>query len=556
MRNFPGIQIKKVNFIEFNAKINTLGSLNPVFPKYGTTVLSSLLRDRGYDVRVYLEGVSDMDFEKMTDCDLVCFPVFAPATNKVRACAGRIMRERPGIPIIMGGPQVCYFPGSIADCCDFAVRCEGDEILPEIINSLNEGGEPYRIDGITFMKDGKILHNREARPPVIPPTIPDLSLIVGYESATRGLVTRKRITNTLQTTRGCRYHCKFCPTMKLFQGVYRNRDIESVIQDIKKRKKISPIFFVVDNDFCSDKKKTRELLNRIIEEDLESRFTVFERHEIGRDGEMLDLFRRAGVGAIIVGVESLSDNSLDVYNKKQTREQVMSAIRNIQLHGIHVLATFILGCDDDTPARAQEMIDFVISKKLSLNLFIMHDLEWEESENMLIPLNRRFQTYLERDHPGNTNFWDYATGSFVTYFPKRMKPSTLQKTVLNVYDQVYTHRYILRNIFARNRVQAIFGVELGYGIRSMNRSIRRVIEKYKFIEYLERIEEGLYDENEVLIEEKLADFSQKKFPPLTPLNEVPEGESYFILRGLAILPGLIRFALFILRKRLTRRKGW
>ena len=53
-----------------------------------------MLRDRGYDVTVYLDGVSRMDFEKMTDCDLLCYPVFAPAVNKVRESAQRVMYER------------------------------------------------------------------------------------------------------------------------------------------------------------------------------------------------------------------------------------------------------------------------------------------------------------------------------------------------------------------------------------------------------------------------------------------------------------------------------
>ena len=78
MRDLSVTKIKRVNFIEYNAKMNTLGPINPMFPKYGTTVLSSLLRDKGYDVTVYLEGISLMDFEKMTDCDLLCYPVFRP----------------------------------------------------------------------------------------------------------------------------------------------------------------------------------------------------------------------------------------------------------------------------------------------------------------------------------------------------------------------------------------------------------------------------------------------------------------------------------------------
>jgi hypothetical protein len=55
MRKISAAEIKRIHFIEYNAKMSTLGSLNPMFPKYGNTLLSSLLRDMGYDVTVYLE---------------------------------------------------------------------------------------------------------------------------------------------------------------------------------------------------------------------------------------------------------------------------------------------------------------------------------------------------------------------------------------------------------------------------------------------------------------------------------------------------------------------
>ncbi len=557
MRKISKGKIKKISFIEYNAKTNTLGSMNLVFPKYGTTVLSSLLRDKGYDVTVYLEGVSRMDFDKMTDCDLICYPVFSPALNKVRESAQKVMKEKPGIPIIMGGPHVCYFPETVIDCCDFAVRCEGDEVLPELVACLENGGNPHSVKGISYMKDGEIIHNPEAPPPVIPATVPDLRLIEGFDRASKRFLDRKRIIHTLQTTRGCRFKCKFCPTYKLFQGKYRSRDIESVIRDIRQKKDINFIFFVVDNDFCSDRKKTRELLNRIIDEDLEVNFTIFERHEIGRDNEMLDLLHRAGVNTIVVGVESLKNESLDVYNKKQTRDELIKSIKNIQHHGIHVLTAFVIGCDEDTVESADEIVKFVNTNKFSLNLFIIMDLEDDESKGLLIPLNRRFWHYWRRDYPGDTSFFDYATGSFVWYFPKRMKPSTLQKTVLDIYDKTYSHKNILSNMFARNIARAGMGINLGYGIKNMNKNLRHVIEKYKYIEYLESIEEGLYDENEVLIEDKLeAAFASRKFPLPAPMQQEDFKDPYIVLQMAAMIPVAIRYIFMIIRKKLSGRKGW
>lgn len=537
--------IRRINFIEFNARINTLGSLGALFPKYGSLLLASLLRDKGYEVRYYLEGVSDMDFDAMTTADVLCLSVFAPAMNKVRAFAERVSREKPGTCVIMGGPQVCFFPEAVIDFCTYAVRCEGDEVLPALVDCLNSGGDVRRIGGISFRENGIIVHTPEGEPPDIPATIPDVSLIEGFRQATPQVAGRRAVINTLQTTRGCRFRCKFCPTMKLFQGSYRSRDIDSVVADIRKRMAYNDHFFVVDNDFCSDRKKTKALLNRLIEENIGARFIIFERHEVGRDSEMLDLLAKAGVRVIIVGVESLLDSSLKAFNKKQTKDDVLASIRNIKAHGMHVLSTFVLGYDDDTPETAREVVTFVTENRLSLNLFVLHDLEHDESKELLIPLNRRFMTHYERMDPADTAYWDYMTGSFVTYFPKKMKPSTLQRLIFEISDRAYSHRNILKHVLDRDLFQSFFGVSFGYRMKTINRNIRRFAER-SYMEYLEKIEEGLYDEREQLIEEKLASLDGLPLPE--PVRDYEDSTPYRVHVMLALIPAFARMALIRFRK--------
>ena len=541
--------IRRINFIEFNAKINTLGSLNQLFPKYGSLLLASLMRDRGYQVRYFLEGVSTMEFDVITDADILCLTVFAPAMNKVREFAKKVLKERVGLPIIMGGPMVCYFPEKVLDCCTYAVRCEGDEVLPRLIECLNNGSKVEDIPGISFLRDWQVVHTPDGTPPEIPATIPDITIIEGFDRVKPRVRGLRTVVNTLQTTRGCRFRCKFCPTHKLFQGIYRNRDIDSVIEDIKKRRKYNERFFVVDNDFCSDRNHTKALLQRIIDENLGAQFIIFERHEIGRDREMLEMLHKAGVKVIIVGVESLLDKSLKAFNKKQTHEEVLKSIRNITDSGMNVLSTFVLGYDEDTPENAEDMIEFVTKNRLILNLFILHDLEDNENEERLIPLNRRFMTYYEKTDPTNLDYWDYMTGSFVTYFPKRMKPSNLQRLIFDINNRTYSHWNILRDIFSKDLFRAFMGVSMGYGMKRINRNLKQYVEK-GYMNYLEQIEEGLYDNRGELIEEKLASLKGLPLPP--PVEGYVDTPYYWVHTTLALIPALLRFALWRWRqKRIT-----
>jgi hypothetical protein len=535
--------IKRIHFVEYNARINTL-ALTSLFPKYGTPLLAAIMKEKGYEVTIFLEGVSDMSFERISNCDLVCFPVFAPAFNKIKDCALRFRRERPAVPIITGGPHVCCFTNDVLDFCDYAVRCEGDEVLPELVECISSGNDIQKVNGISFIKDGAAIHNPDRVPPQIPATVPDITLIDGFEHAAR--FTRRKVINTLQTSRGCKFGCTFCPTKKLFGNSYRNRDVDSVIADIKSKLRYSPIFFVVDNSFLSNRERTRTLLQRIASENLDAFYIIFERHEIGRDSDLLKLMWDAGVRCVIVGIESLANENLDVFNKQQKNDDVMRSIDNILRHGIHVLGTFVLGADNDTPKRAQEIIDFIRATRIGLNLFILHDLYDDERDGLMIPLNRRFKTYYQMSHPSDTSYMDYLTGSFATYFPKRMKPSTLQQCMIDVYREVYTTNYILKYMFSPSIFVSLFGITHGFSIRRMNDMIANVVNS-GYMDYLKEIETGLYDSNEVIIETRLASLKGLPLPPLVE-NQV-DLSSYQTIMTLGLIPGIVRAGIGLVRGR-------
>jgi radical SAM superfamily enzyme YgiQ (UPF0313 family) len=533
--------IRRIHFIEYNARINTL-ALTRVFPKYGTPLLAAIMKEKGYDVAIFLEGVSDMSFERMSRCDAVCFPVFAPALNKVKECALRFRRERPDIPVITGGPHAACFTDDVLGFCDYAVRCEGDEVLPELIERLSSGAGVRDVKGISFLNRGAVVHNPDRVPPRIPSTIPDLTLIEGFKRAT--MFRRHEIVNTLQTSRGCKFGCSFCPTKKLFGGSYRNRDIDSTVADIKSKLKYNPLFFVVDNSFLSNRERTRELLKRLVREDLGAHYIIFERHEIGRDSELLKLMWEAGVRCLIIGIESLANENLDAFHKRQKRDDVLRSLDNILRHGIHVIGTFVMGADGDTVQSAREMIDFIRKTRISLNLFILHDLYDDERADLMIPLNRRFKTYYQKYHPADTSFFDYMTGSFATYFPKKMKPSSLQKCIIDVYREVYTTDYILKYMFSPSIFVSLFGIAHGFSIRRMNDMIAGVVES-GYMDYLKEIEKDLYDANEVIVEKRLRALKGLPLPP--PVQDQVDFSSYRALTALGLLPGIVRMGIANLR---------
>jgi len=395
-----------------------------------------------------------------------------------------------------------------------------------------------------------VVSTPEREPPAIPSTVPDMTLIDGFDALAGRIDRYRTIQNTLQTSRGCSYRCRFCPTPRLFGGQFRNRDADSIVEEIRVKQRYGDLFFVVDNNFFGDRARAVALLRRLVAEDLDALLIVFARQEIGQDRELLELMRRAGVKCLIVGVESLVDDNLAAFDKQQRSRDVIRSIDTIKRSGIHVIATFAFGYDGDTLERARELVRFVRGRNLALNVFILHDTEDDPQRKLLIPLERRFATYYQRTDPQDTSYMDYTTGSFVTYFPRQMKPSTLQRCFLQIYRELYTDGYILRSVLEKSAFESVFGIAHGYGIRRLNEAIERVA-KRQYMDHLLQVEQGLYDEREQLQEDRLARLERLPQPP--PLEEQVDVETYNLLGEIAALPGVVRLLGHKLRHRLSRR---
>jgi hypothetical protein len=111
--------------------------------------------------------------------------------------------------------------------------------------------------------------------------------------------------------------------------------------------------------------------------------------------------------------------------------------------------------------------------------------------------------------------WDYMTGNFVTYFPKQMKPSTLQREMLDGYRRFYSvfraFQYLLR---LRPRQAAHMLVLWMFTHRPLQKHMER------YIMYLEKVEKGLYDENGNLIESRLEGRTIKPIWKIDGIEEI------------------------------------
>ena len=182
---------------------------------------------------------------------------------------------------------------------------------------------------------------------------PDLELIHGYENMK---------TMPIMTSWGCPFHCNFCSVTAMFGRKYRFRSAENIIAELKQRKP-RKIFFYDDN-LAADKKRLKELCQRMLDEDIVVPWSAQMRTDVVRDPELLDLMHRTGCFRAYLGLESVNQETLDAFDKHQSVDDIVQAIRILHEHGIESHGMFVLGADTDTMQSVRETVKFAMKNHI------------------------------------------------------------------------------------------------------------------------------------------------------------------------------------------------
>ena len=489
MQDISKRHIKKITFVEFDSAQKHFLSATLMPRTYGIVLIATIVRNLGYDVKVYCEHIAPVDLTCVLESDLVCFSPLTSAANKTFALADYIKKNR-NIPLLVGGTFATYFPDLCLEHFDYVIRNEGDDAIIELLNAFKEGKNVNTIKGLSFRTpDGQIMHNEQRDSVQNFDVVQDLSLVDGYarKGHLRLLLTEQRIRwIVLQASRGCPFSCDYCIAPVMYGKQYRTRSIESVIAEIKEKLKYGNYFLFMDNCFTANRKYTKELLKRMIAENIKGRFLAFTRCEVAYDGELLDLLKQSGFHNLYIGAESLNDDVFLRMNKHQTVSKLTQAIQLIREHNIEVTLSFQAGNDEDDKLAVKRAVDFGIEHDVS-GIYFISTWSWPESKNPVFAKQRMIIKSL-----------DYTNGHFVTHFPLHMKPSTLQSSILK-----HQHRF-------RSLKRVMDFVRQGRWARAKSLLIQRyalsLFEKSveEYVQYLEEIEQEYYDDNEKLDLNKIA----------------------------------------------------
>jgi hopanoid biosynthesis associated radical SAM protein HpnJ len=273
--------------------------------------------------------------------------------------AKAIKQVNPTIKIAFVGPHVTVLPEkSLRDCpeIDFICRKEFDYSVVDYAK-----GKPLaEIPGVSFLQDGKVVHNPDA------PQIQDLDALPHVtEVYKRDL----NVTNynvpfllhpyvALYTTRGCPAQCTFCLWPQTLMGhPWRKRSTDDVAAEMAKAKQMWPDvkeFFFDDDTFNIQKARTIELCTKL--KPLGLTWSCTSR--VTTDYETLKAMKESGCRLLIVGYESGDQQILKNIKKGATVERARQFTKDCHKLGLVVHGDFILGLPGETHETINRTIAF------------------------------------------------------------------------------------------------------------------------------------------------------------------------------------------------------
>ena len=285
----------------------------------------------------------------------------------------------PEVCTVVGGYKATGEVEYLFDRCpniDIVVRGEGEEIIRQIVTGI-----PYKdIRGLSYRENGGIVHNEiHPLPDITKIPFPDRSLRRhDYRIVEYGLQISSRTFDTILTTRGCPFKCKFC-TFSLNplgqKRSYTERSVESVIEELKTV--TADVVLFSDDNFFTNPKRSEQLCDLIIENKIKKIFAVQARIDVARHPSILDKAEKAGFKVFFIGIESPHDRILEQLQKGITQQQVRDAFAVLTQYNFYLHGYFIYGNIGETeeemlyiPKFAKEIrLDSISYQKLRIERF-------------------------------------------------------------------------------------------------------------------------------------------------------------------------------------------
>jgi radical SAM superfamily enzyme YgiQ (UPF0313 family) len=274
------------------------------------------------------------------------------------------------IKIVLGGyhPTLTYreiIKSENSKYIDFIIRGEGEATINELVKSIQGKFDIRKIKGLTYRKKNKRFINNGDRNLLKPEQI---KLPNRKDRFLNNHKMFMKKVDSIETSRGCIYKCKFCSIVHMYGNSFRDFTTERVCDDISNAKSQgTKILMITDDNFTLYPDRVIELCNEIIEAGHDDiyYYTQAGVKGIASSPEMVRKMSRAGFDGVFLGIENVSERNLKFYNKGKIKTETEKAVKSLHEHDMIIAGGFVLGSPDDKEIDFWDNYNF--SKKLKLD---------------------------------------------------------------------------------------------------------------------------------------------------------------------------------------------
>ncbi len=454
-------QLKKLVFVE--PKSTHLHIYSRVcIPRLGSVLLATLMRAKGYDVRVYIEDIHPIDMAEVLSADLVAISAITSTAPQSYHLADTV-REAGAITVI-GGTHTSFLPEEGLQHADFVVRGEGEFAFQELVDAIQAGAGLEKIQNLSYLADGRPVHNPERGkiPNLDVNPIPDYRLITGWKPG--GVV-------SVATSRGCPFSCTFCSVPGMYGHAFRTHSIGRVLEELEVHKGNMYTFFA-DDIFTANKKRVKELLRGMIQRGLTPEWGAQVRTETVDDPELLQMMRDSNCFNVYVGFESINPRTLKLFNKKQDLAKIERSIERFHAHKIRIHGMFVVGSDEDDLETIDATAEFALKHDIdSVQFMILTPIPGSPDYETLYDHGEKYVI---------SKNWQFYDGHHVVHQPRRLSPYELQIGAISAMEKFYSWRGIAQKLLKRD----VYSATIRYWGKKMLREWWKDTENRAHVEWL------------------------------------------------------------------------
>jgi magnesium-protoporphyrin IX monomethyl ester (oxidative) cyclase len=311
-----------------------------------------------------------------SEIDLLCISI--QWDGQFEAVCDFISQLPVEVTTIVGGYKATLEVEELFEQCpniDMVGRGEGEEIIQQVVDGVPRG----EILGLSYRDGDEVVHNPNHQlPDIAQLAFPDRSLRRHeYYFRQYGMRLSHRTFDTVLTTRGCPFKCKFC-TFSLNplgqKREYTERPLESVIEELKTI--TADIVLFSDDNMFTNPKRAEELCDLIIANGLQKIYIVQARVDVVRHRRLLDKAQQAGFKVFLLGVESPHDHILKQLQKGITQKQIRESLAILNQYDFYLHGYFIYGNIGETEEEMLYISKF--AKEIGLDSITFQKLRVEK----------------------------------------------------------------------------------------------------------------------------------------------------------------------------------